>query len=212
MDVDVGPFAALLSLLGGVLAYRAYFSAKATLHRDMRKTPLADIGSLKAEMAAVRVVGRVKVLGEPGQAPLSGRPCALSEAAALSGEQNGSRDLLYREVGAVDFLLEDVTGGVLVRVPQDAKLVLAQQLEWDVGGPDTKAFLERCDRAGGAGPDYLTKPALLRESILEPGERTAVVGAVRWEHDPDAKQAGVGYRGGPRRLVIEAVMAATDEP
>lgn len=216
MDLGVvGTFVALLSLVGGALTYSGYFSEKAALHRIMRRTPLSDIGSLKAEMGAVRVVGRVRPLGEPMRAPLSGRPCVLSDAVALGYapyDESRTLEVLYREVDTVDFLLEDLTGGVLVRVPRDAKLGLAKQLEWDGWGPTGKDFLERRYRESGARPGSLTKAHLLRESILEPGKRTAMVGVVHWEHDPDAKEAGAGYRGGPRRLVIKVDIAALDEP
>ena len=56
-----------------------------------------------------------------------------------------------------------------------------------------------------------------REAVFEEGEEVAVLGRARWEMDPDPKAEGSGYRGGAKRLVIEAPetegpLLASDDP
>lgn len=199
-----------LVLVGVATLLGWYFSADQRTKRAMRAIPrraIADV--IEGEVA--RVVGTVRV-SSPMTAPLSGRPCAYFRVVVEERRRRGKNSYWHRvidEQGGVDFVLEDGGGRALVKVGH-AQAVLEGDQSGASGfmndpSPELVAFLEA--RGHSAQGWIFNKAIRYREGIAEAGELVAVVGAGRWERDPEAPaQAGDGYRDAvmPTRLVLEA--------
>lgn len=205
----------LLFLLGltlvGLFAFVGwYFSADQRTKRRMKAIPRRAIGEvIDGEVA--RVVGRVRV-DAPLAAPLTGRPCAFWRVVVEEKRKRGKSSYwmtLVDEHEGTDFFLLDDTGQAKVEVRW-----VEAVLEGDGRGgsgflndptPELESFLAS---RGHATQGWLfNKTIRFREGIAEPDELVAVVGAGRWERDPEASaSAGEGYRDAvmPKRLVLAA--------
>lgn len=187
-----------------------YFSADQRTKRKMRSIPRRAIGEVM-EGEVARVVGRVRV-DAPLTAPLSGRPCAYWRVVVEEKRRRGKHSYwqtLVDEEEGVDFFLLDDTGKAKVQVSYTTAVLHGDSR----GGsgflneptPELEAFLS--SRGHSTQGWIFNKTIRFREGIAEPDETVAVVGAARWERDPDeAAAAGEGYREAvmPKRLVLSA--------
>ena len=196
-----------------------YYSEKQKIMRFMRKTPLCSIRDAKAG-SVVRLVGRVRSNGQLIESPISHRKCVYYNATVeeyRSSGKTGQWVQIIREFNAVDFLLLDDTGRALVRTAAIKSLVV-RDTERKSGmlndpAPDLESFLTR---HGHRSTGWIfNKNIRYREGIFDVDETIAVVGTVRWEHDPESEHAGKGYRDMPKRAVIEPLpdgfVLASDE-
>ena len=132
-----------------------------------------------AEGAQVKVVGTVEER-DTIPAPLTGRLCVGWTVRAVNASGGGVLDRIARS-GACDFWLRDDDGGrVLVRGVRAALVVTS-----------TNAI-------SAAREANL----VMRESLLVPGDRVAVIGMVRRELNP----SGIAlYREPPTQLVLDGI-------
>jgi hypothetical protein len=148
----------------------------------------------------VKVSGRLRVVGEPLVAPLTGRPCACY---SITVERPG--ELLILDAEGRDFLLDD--GGAVALVTaatRGTRVVLAKDARprvsaSDAIGRDEAAFLRWHGRVRGKILG-LPEPLLFSEGVLEEGELVTAYGVGAWEVDPNPNAWSIGYREFPRRL------------
>ncbi len=151
-------------------ARRALKSARATNVADARP------GS------TVKLVGKLKLVGEPLVTPLGGVACAyyyvnaFQDAAAGATVDKPFKSLEVEKMS--DFVIEDTTGdafvhvtGAIVAVMRDTQLT-DSSIDYDV----QEAFLEQHGREIQLGMRYT-------EGMLREGERVAVLGTVEESGD-----------------------------
>ena len=167
----------------GVLIYRVAFSPRARGGRRLERTPHTPIA--EAPMGEpIKIVGRVRFVGEPLRAPMSGRPCVcwhVRVQEARQGAQGGSWNVVIDEVEGQDFMLEDDTGIAVVRgVLPEATLV--QSGSWsdnytDDFPPEVEKFLE--DRGEQTHWKLGKRVMRFEERTLDEGTQAAVLGVAR---------------------------------
>jgi hypothetical protein len=197
-----------------------YYSDEQKTKRAILSTPRVRLRDA-TEGAVAKVMGRVEYLTDPLTAPFSGRSCAyylVTVQEYRSQGKSGSWVTIIRESDGVDFLINDGTGKARV-VNQLLKVVAVKDATYNSGTfhdapPHLEAFL---NKHGQKSTGWLFNKSLrYEEAIFEAGERLAVVGQIRFEHDPGAVPEGSGYRETPRRAVIDApptgLILASDDP
>ena len=200
--LPLGWFGALFPIFfmafGGFAALLPFLSVEARTRRALRRAPLVPIANAR-EGSVVKIRGRVRLIGVPLRAPLSGRSCA---AYSVSIEECGSESNshLFGDAGIVDFLIEDEGAVARVQTSLSAPalaLALAQQ-SWDGDHPAVRALLE----AKGIS----CKSSLeCSEAVLEEGAHVVVSGICSREIDPTAATT---YRIPPVRLALAAPRGA----
>jgi hypothetical protein len=218
--------AAVLGGTGVVVYLTWYFSAYQSNLRAIRGASRVSVAGANAG-EIVRVIGKLRSIGEPLSAPLTGRACShfdLQVDVLVSTGKSSSWRSLFREVGSKSFAIEDSSGQAIVDTSSFAAAVVLDQHAssgtFNDATPELEALLAR---HGEKSTDFLgmNKGLRYREGVLEPGEAVAVVGRARWEDDPDVGGAvpsgREGYRGSARtqRLVLEAhshPVRASDDP
>lgn len=160
-----------------------------SVRRAFAKLPPTTVGEIVLP-GPVRLSGRAIAIGEPPHSEASGRPYV-------------ARDLRIRETGtgdsgsirpakqAVDFLLDDGTGKVLVR-PADAAIAIPRDFAAPETTLDQVPWVDALLRAGGY---YNGSPTTCKievyEGVLEPGAPAGVVGHAE---PPDAEARKLGAK------------------
>lgn len=204
-----------------VIVYQAFFSEAAKIRRAFKQAKRVSIAEARSG-EIVKIVGRVRPIGDLLRAPLTDRPCVFFEATVeeyRSSGKSGSWVQIVRDTEAVDFLVEDGTGRALVQTVS-MKVLPVKDTELRSGFlNDASAKLEAfLAKHGRSSQGWLFNKSLrYKEGVFEPGETVSILGQVRWEHDPDPVEAGSGYRDSPKRLVVSAPddarqLLASDEP
>lgn len=166
-----------------------------SLRRRLRAASPATIAELR-EGLHCRISGAVRALDEGSlESPLSGLPCVayrleIVEDHALVGE--AVRDLVVYDKRAVPFLLVDGAHRALID-PEFSQILTPSDHVLRAGAPGqlphrARVLLEQ------RAPHVLwnrTTRIVVRESIIELGDRVAVAGVGRREADPH----GAGDRG-----------------
>lgn len=187
-----------LAIIGSVGGASWWFAPAQRRRRTLRAAlpwPIAEL----PEGVMGRVIGHARTLDGTLIAPLSGRPCVAYEIVLSENTRNSHRDLA-REARGVPFVLED-DGGRAVIDPAGAEYALDLDRRAAGGGeattrPELAAMFERLGLPATLGT---RRTISLREGVIEPGERVAVLGVAAREPDPTAVPAG--YRGdAPTRL------------
>ncbi|RZO62542.1 MAG: hypothetical protein EVA89_08925 [Sandaracinaceae bacterium] len=203
-------FLLMLLLVGGFALFRWYFSADQKARRAMQAVPLLPAARVRDGQTA-RVIGEV-LPGASVTAPLSGRPCTYWRV-TVEEQRGGSKNrrwvTIVDEHEGVDFLLRDGDTKALVKT-DFVQCVLEKDGKFSSGflndaTPELDAFLR--ERGQSSQGLVFNKNMRYREGVVEPGEHVCVVGAGRWERDPDEEaSAGTGYRDAsmPTRLVLVA--------
>jgi hypothetical protein len=173
---------------GGTLVSRI-FREGLEARDELGHLPFTAIGA--AQAGAICVTGRVRALGPPLAAPVSGRPAVFFEIVTAHGSSTNSSffgsfgsvaPAPYRRVGATSFEVDDGSGRAVVSIPAD--------------GPPV----------GEGEPEILTAlPAFRRgaavERIVAVGDVITVGGlAVLQVHSAGTRQ---GPRDVPTTLVFE---------
>jgi hypothetical protein len=217
------PYFIFLLILGVILAvalYSYWFSDAAKIRRTLRAARKVAIAEAQTG-ETVRVSGRVRPIGPLLKGPLSSRPCVYYEVIVeeyKSSGKSGSWIQVIREADGTDFLIQDQTGKALVRAGE-MKVLTVKDHERESGTfndatQHLEAFLAKYGRSSKGW--IFNKNIRYKEGIFAPGELITVLGAARWEQDPDPTEAGTGYRDVPKRLVLGALregpLLASDEP
>jgi hypothetical protein len=202
--------------VGSFEAIGWYFSNDQRTKRALRRLRPTKIVETR-DGGMVKLVGRVRFLSPPLEAPFSGRPCAQyrvivegvvrDRVARRGGFRGWSQATLIHEERAVDFLLEDGTGCALVRM---ACAAVAVDMDYNTNSgifrdpsERVEALLARHGQKGNA--EDFNRRLRCREGVLEENDEVAVLGRARYETDADPGAGTLGgYREDPRRLVIGA--------
>lgn len=169
-----------------------FFGRKAKIRRRVTATARRAIRDISST-GRCRVAGMVCAIGEPLIAPLSRRPCVYYETRVLRlvGMDPSSLSHKYEiaaEKRSVPFLLDDGTGQALIDV-KHAETLLENDIDHWAGDRDSDAdaedaFLARFKQKRRG---LLFKKRLhFVESIVEVGERVAIVANGFVESDSDA--------------------------
>lgn len=211
--------------IGAVLVYsgvRWYLSDEQKAKRALREAQQLPIREVR-DGQVVKVCGRLRYVGEPLVAPLSGRRCGAWRVEVdeyQSRGKGGSWHNVITETEAGDIELDDGTGTARVSA-LGAQLVVVKDAHYSSGTfNDPTPVLERYLAKHGqeaTGMLGFNKGFRYREGALEEGEEVAVLGVARWQHHPRAEARGArGYRELPRRLVLEppaaAALIVSDDP
>src|SRR5690348_10484363 len=91
VDPVFAPLVALTSVIALAFMAHAYWSSDvAKLRRAMKAVPKAPIADVRGGVVA-KVVGRVRLIGQPLRAPLSGRRCVHFEVIVEHQSGAGTR-------------------------------------------------------------------------------------------------------------------------
>ena len=190
---------------GGIASYAVhYFSREQKLIRKFSSLPSWLIQEAPPGQE-VRIMGLVQSGGEEFVSPFTKRRCVYYEAIVEEQTDGSTWTEILKEVKATTFIVEDKSSRALIK--SDNLMVEAQK-----DGELTSGFMEDASvhleeflaRHGQKSEGKIFNRSLrYREGMLEPGESIAVLGRIRWEHDPDPLQAGQGYRDVPKRAVLE---------
>ena len=185
----------LFGLIGPYVLVQ-HFSARDKLRRSIKALPRTDIADVERGQK-VKLVGRVRVAGEPLTAPLSGERCVAWECqVALRSSVPYDSAPPKRTFEVIEFRLEDDTG--IARVTAERPRLLLQHEEHSHEREvDEPAWLSALTP--------WSPPSRRRETILEGalkvGAVATVVGTARFERDPEAVGSR-SYREAPERLVL----------
>lgn len=196
---------AILFTAGGIVSCAVHhFSAEQKMIRRFNNTPHVRIQEAAAGQD-VRILGNVRVDDQEFISPFTKRRCVYYEAIVEESNDNDSWSVIAREVQGASFFVEDSSGRALVKA-ENLKIDAHRDGELTSGFmEDASVHLEEFLARHGQKSEgkYFNRTLRYREGILEPGEAIAVLGRVRWEADPDPRQAGTGYRDVPKRAVME---------
>ncbi len=175
----------MIALILLVVAIPKVFGRTARIRRRVRAAPQCAIRELgEAAPAPTRIAGMVVPVDEPLIAPLSGRPCVYYETRVVRMVGLGMEewDIEYQvaaEQRSVQFLVDDGTGRALVDVTH-SQVLLGEDVERSAseGGDDAAAEDAFLARFGQRRRGLLfAKRLYFSESVIEVGERIAVVGS-----------------------------------
>ena len=178
----------LAVFLGTVIAIGAGMLApRARRGRASRR--LASGGTQVVDQAIVTVTGTIRALGEPVEAPLSGRPCVVVHATAelpeIDPKTHPPENVRLTTHRMVPFLLETAAGSILVEGElADLELVPSKISPRSI--EREQAFV----RGHGRGVE-VAPVATFREIVVTPGMRVAVHGLARVTAAPQRER---GYR------------------
>ncbi|HEY1550517.1 MAG TPA: hypothetical protein VGG28_21965 [Kofleriaceae bacterium] len=186
-----------LAALGGLYG----FVGGATLLGRLRiaKARPCAIGELP-ERAMRRIAGRIRAVGEPLRAPLTGRACVGFVAEVLSDFEPGR----FRESGAIEFVIEDDSGTAIVEA-QRAQLELEPVTTGACGRADATAAEAALFARRRRGKPTRLQDWTFREAVIEAGALVEVIGSGEREPDPTMPLGGAGvYREMPTRMRLVA--------
>ncbi len=198
---------ALLFTAGSIVSIVVHhFSPEQKMVRQFNNTPHSLIQDAPPAQD-VRILGTVQVDGEEFNSPFTKRRCVYYEAIVEEPTDNGSWNVIAREVRGASFFIEDKSGRALVK-NENLRIEAHKDVEFTSGfmedaSMQLEEFLARYGQKSEG--KTLNRTLRYREGIFEPGETIAVLGRVRWEHDPDPRHTGEGYRDVPKRAVMESL-------
>lgn len=211
MDL-VGALVFVLAILAVALAERAdpvLFPRRPRWH--LAKIPRTRVRDV-VDGSVVRLVGTVKLLGEPNLAPLSQRPCTYYDVIVTDGSFASGRQLVHQATGFV-FLLVDETGSARVTVESAEVQVVRDVLLQSGGTTQANRRMEGLLARHGIRSRTFFGHRHFRyeEGVLKEGDRVTVMGLGRWEPDPHASTDDGIYRNSTqaKRLVILPIDSTT---
>ncbi|MBA3392097.1 MAG: hypothetical protein H0T89_05605 [Deltaproteobacteria bacterium] len=193
IKIAIGAILALILLL---FAVPKLFGRAARIRRKLRATKQCAIGNLaNAARGPRRIAGMVVAVGDPLIAPLTGRACVSYETQVVRAVGLGlDWDIKFQvvlEKRCVPFLIDDGTGSVVVDTAH-AELLLGTDVDRWSSERDADAAAENAAaenaflaRFGQRRRGLLFEKRLhFTESIIEVGERIAVMGVPVHEPEP----------------------------
>lgn len=217
--------AAIFAFIVVVLAIPKLFGRAARLRRTVRAAKQCAVRDLVEAHGPRRVAGMVVADGgQPLIAPLTGRACVFYETEVVRAVGLGRDpwDIEFRvahEKRVLPLLVDDGTGSVVVDTARAELLLEADVDRWstarDVGADAEDAFLAKFGRRRRGW--LFEKRLHFRESIIEVGERVAVLGvplpASEPSPQPDApyRQAAAGSKQPVLHLSSDERLIITDD-
>jgi len=208
-------------IVGGWYVWHAFFSRRGRAKRRLRKAERVRIADAQDGQVA-KIVGTLRIVGEPLTAPLCGLPCACYETKVEQRKSSGKSSywatIASESDYAAELCLEDGSGTALVTLtlPQ---LVIKMDQHFRSGTfndatPELEAFLARHGESSTGW--VFNKTLRYKEGLFEEGETVAVLGLCRREPDPEVRSSGAGgYRERAMRLCVveppEGEMVLSDE-
>ncbi len=179
-------FAIAVFVIVCIVVLSLLFSKKAIVKRKLRRTPLVPISMFRNEETA-RIVGKVVLVGEALEAPLSGRKCAYYyihvEQKTSSGKSTSWRTIIEEEV-AGDFVVYESNSCAMIDTKK-VKSYIVEDRKYSSGTfHDAEERMEKYLNAhNNESTGFLgfNKALRYKEGILEPGETIAVVGKGQWK-------------------------------
>lgn len=197
-------------VLSGVVGYAAhvYYAEERRIKRRLMQNAPVKIQEVQ-EGAVVKIVGKIRIEQEPLEAPFSAEKCVYYNSMVHEKSAAGGNDwkLVLTESRSIDFWIEDDSGRAWIRAAT-LKVAVIKDNEFSSGTlNNAPERLERfLSRHGQKSTGWvLNRNLRYKEGIFALDEKIAVLGKARWEHDPDPKNAGKGYRDSPKRLVLDAL-------
>lgn len=164
----------------------------------LRRTRVLPIRAVRDGQVA-RINGRVRCLGVPLVAPLSGRPCVAYRVRVLRGTWFRVVDA----AAATEFLVDDGTGRARVGAGQE--LVIYSRRRHTLSPQDAPGTAIR-QLLDEHGVDYegvfAGRDMTCEEVAVAPDAMVTVRALARWEPDPEPGGVAASYREAPRRLVL----------
>ncbi len=181
-----------------------YFSAEQKMIRTFKRIPVVPIQDATSGQE-IRILGTVQVDAEEFVAPFTQRNCVYYEAIVEEQTDGSTWTEILRESRCTSFIVQDKTGRALVR-NEKLNIKLHKDAEFTSGFLDDasashEAFLARHGQKSVGR--IFNRTLRYREGVFQRDEFIAVLGRIRWEHDPDPQQAGKGYRDVPKRAIME---------
>lgn len=195
----------LIITAGGVISSIVHqFSSEQKMIRQYNKMPHSLIRDAVPGQE-VRILGTVQSDGDEFISPLTKRRCVYYETIVEDSTDSDTWTEIIREVHGASFFVEDASGRALVKT-ENVKIETAREgaiasSSLEDASAELEAYLARHGQTS-KGRDG-NRTLRYREGCLEPGEPIAVLGRIRWEADPEPRQAGTGYRDVPKRAVLE---------
>ncbi|MFB6319611.1 hypothetical protein [Saccharicrinis sp. FJH54] len=168
------------------ITLRFLFSKKAIVKRKLKKTKSRPILSFNSGETA-KISGKIEIVGEALQAPLSGRKCAaymvLVEQKVSNGKSTHWRTII-KEEKACRYVIRDGYKCAWVN-HNNCKSYIVQDKNyrsglWNDATPELENFLNlhgyKSENILG-----LNKTVRYKEGVLENGERVAVAGKGEWK-------------------------------
>lgn len=170
--------------LAAALAWVLYTRRSNGPSPGVEPPPIASIADPPREGPA-RFEGRVEAVGDPAQAPVSGREAV---GWVVEVEVAGSRrPQTKRREDGVPFLVADETGRALVPAG-DRTLAISCDHEADpVPMPEAPAWVAEFLRFRGLADEG--SMVIVREGVIRPGQRVAVTGIMEGG-DPQSRSTG----------------------
>ena len=211
-------FAAVFAVFAGVAFWGWWNNPKNSTKRRLQATPRTKIAET-ADGATAKIIGKLKYVGKPLAAPLSGRSCAYFEVRVEEHRGKNNWRTIVKIAEGSQFYLHDGTGKALVKLG-DLTTAVVEDIKLKSGflNDPSEEALALLQQHGQSSTTFLGTNKTLRyfEGVLEEGESIAVYGQCTWEADPNPGSAGEGYRDGPQQLRIvspsDGPMLVSDDP
>lgn len=196
----------LLAALVGAGGFLARWRRGRAWHDRLKKLPRTLLRD--QPLGEVKIVGKIRLLGPPLVAPLSGRECCAYRFTVIEPDPESADKVLVNETKHQDFLVVDDTGQAVVRMSLSEPVLDLDCTERQTlfgRKPALGALLE----ARGINTHYDSIPRHLKgdEGVLEEGETVVVCGVGKHEVDPDPASVASYRDGTPTRYVVHGTEA-----
>lgn len=202
--MDVLVLVLILSSMGLMVVALFIADERRKVIRRFNQTPRVPIADA-APGQEICILGTVQPDGEEFISPFTKRRCVYYEAIVAENKGSKAWTEIIREVRCASFIVEDKSGRVLVKA-KDLKIQLNEDLTDRSGflNDPSAQYEEFLARHGQSSRDKRYNRTLrYREGVFQQGEVIAVLGRIRWEHDPNPQEPGKGYRDVPKQAVVE---------
>lgn len=197
-------------VLTGIAGYAAhvYYAEERKIKRRLMQNAPVKIQEVQ-DGTIVKIVGKIRMEQEPLEAPFSAQKCVYYHSTVHEQSSTGSNEwrVILSETNSMDFWIEDATSRAWIQAAK-LKIAVIKDNEFSSGTfDDAPERLERfLARHGQKSTGWVLNRSLrYKEGIFALDEKIAVLGKARWEHDPNPKNAGKGYRDAAQRLVLDAL-------
>jgi len=181
----------LVFLWGGIALWALwsyYLNTKNSILRELRKSKSKSISSIKNDEYA-KVIGSIKDVVNPLNAPLSGRPCVYYHVLIEQEIKNGWKKIID-DKKAQDFFIE-ANGEMAIVRTNDAKEEKTRMIYLHTDHTEKSGFLNdasnklqnylRSHGTSSTGLFGLNRSLRYKEGIVAIGEEVVVKGVAQWK-------------------------------